>query len=481
MAGNREETLKQAERLLRQGRLDGAIAEYVRLVEEQPGDWNSMNALGDLYVRRGDHARAAAQYLRIADNLFAEGFLPKAAAVYKKALKVREGDEHTLRRLGEIALRQGLLVDAKIYLRRLSALLRARGDERGAAACLGTLEVAVETAPASPLEAARAAVKGQPDSVRLLLELARQELDDPKCDARPTLMRVLTLAPERHADVMGLSEVLAQAGRMEDAFGCVDVVSDVALLEGNVEAAIAALEALLQHVQHPLALAKLAELRSSLVPVESEPDAGSVLLDEPAPVEEPEPVEQSTLPPPTDGAIELEVLEVDLSDALAGLESAIEVPVLPERPAPDLEIVFEELRSRVTQTQEADRASEQYRRGVEALEQGRLTRAVADLEAAARAPMFRFDAAVRLGRLHVGLGALEVGVDWLERAAEAPAPSLEDGFAVLYELADALEEMGESARALAVLMELDAAAGGYKDVSARVDRLARTQAEGGAP
>ena len=51
---DREATLRQAERLKGQGRLDLAIAEYVRLVEEQPRDWNSVNALGDLYLRAGD-------------------------------------------------------------------------------------------------------------------------------------------------------------------------------------------------------------------------------------------------------------------------------------------------------------------------------------------------------------------------------------------------------------------------------------------
>ena len=53
MALDRDNTLKKAEKLLRQGRLDGAIAEYVKLVEDQPRDWNTANMLGDLYARAG--------------------------------------------------------------------------------------------------------------------------------------------------------------------------------------------------------------------------------------------------------------------------------------------------------------------------------------------------------------------------------------------------------------------------------------------
>ncbi len=47
---------------------------------------------------------------------------------------------------------------------------------------------------------------------------------------------------------------------------------------------------------------------------------------------------------------------------------------------------------------------------------------------------------------------------------------------MLYDLAAALERLGESARALAILMELDADAGGYRDVRTRIEHLTREQA-----
>src|SRR5262245_17376669 len=80
LAFDREDTLKKAEKLLRQGRLDAAVAEYARVVEEQPRDWNTLNTLGDLYARAGQTDKAAAAYMRIADHLFHEGFYPRAAA-----------------------------------------------------------------------------------------------------------------------------------------------------------------------------------------------------------------------------------------------------------------------------------------------------------------------------------------------------------------------------------------------------------------
>ena len=133
LAADREDTLKKAEKLLRQGRLDAAIAEYVRVVEDQPRDWNTANTLGDLYVRANQPDKAVAQYSRIADHFYQDGFYPKAAALYKKVLKIAPDDEPTQLILAEIAGKQGLLKDAKTYLGAVAARRRARGDDRGAA------------------------------------------------------------------------------------------------------------------------------------------------------------------------------------------------------------------------------------------------------------------------------------------------------------------------------------------------------------
>ena len=51
MAASRHETLREIEKLLRQGRLDAAIAEHAQIVEQHPNDWVTANALCDLYVR----------------------------------------------------------------------------------------------------------------------------------------------------------------------------------------------------------------------------------------------------------------------------------------------------------------------------------------------------------------------------------------------------------------------------------------------
>jgi tetratricopeptide (TPR) repeat protein len=150
-------------------------------------------------------------------------------------------------------------------------------------------------------------------------------------------------------------------------------------------------------------------------------------------------------------------------------------PLAKAAPPRDLEGVFEQMRTRVG-AHEGHAPAAQLERGLRHLDDGRIADAVADLQAAARAPMLRFTAASALGRLYASQRDLDAAVEWLERAAQAPAPSEGDSLAVLYELADVLERLGEPARALAVLLEIDADFGAYRDVPARIEQLTRAQA-----
>ncbi len=130
---DREGALKSAEKALKQGRIDAAIAEYVKVVEAQPRDWNSANALGDLYVRANQLDKGLTQYTRIADHLATEGFYPKAAALYKKILKLKPDDEYALMQSADLATKQGTLADAKKLLQTVAELRNKRGDKKGAA------------------------------------------------------------------------------------------------------------------------------------------------------------------------------------------------------------------------------------------------------------------------------------------------------------------------------------------------------------
>ena len=132
MAIDRALTLRNAEKLIRQGKLDAGISEYLRIVEDAPGDWNAKNTLGDLYARAGKTDKAIEQFLEIADNLSEEGSNAKAGAVFKKILKLKPDHEHALMQVADILGNQRLYADARAHLNTLIELRRARGDTRGA-------------------------------------------------------------------------------------------------------------------------------------------------------------------------------------------------------------------------------------------------------------------------------------------------------------------------------------------------------------
>jgi len=391
---DRDAVIKEAEHLLRQEKLDGAIEAYVRLIEERPSDWNSINALGDPCLRAGDVEQAIAQFTRAADQFVSDGALQKATALYKKALRAQGDHEPALQQLGEIAVRPGLQADAEVYLQRLSDQRWNRGDRLGAAESLARLETLKEAKADSQTAATSAAQEvGDTREAVALFGAVADEIEQGRIGGRNgEVPPEIAVPPE------------------------IDVLREIdALFEIEVQPEIEVLREI-----------------DALFEIEVQPEI-EVLLE-------------------TEVSTEIDApLEVDLSNALADMAAApagvvAAPPVDPHQPG-------------LEEAQTAGRVED-----------------VAALESAVHDARTRFAAAAELGRLYVRRGDLRAGIEWLERAVEVPPVNQEEGFAALYDLADALERLGETARALAVLIELDLDSGGYRDGRARVDRLVRAQA-----
>lgn len=199
---DREGALKRAEKALRQGRVDAAIEEYLRLLEVQPRDWNSANALGDLYVKAGQVDRGLAQYTQIAEHLAADGFISRAAALYKKTLKIKPDDERAQIQLADLSARQGLIADAKATLQAVAERRRLRGDVKGAA----EIDIRIGTLDPDDLEARLGAARAAGDqgdlatALRELLSLARAFEDKGRTDeSTAALEEVVRLDPTQLA------------------------------------------------------------------------------------------------------------------------------------------------------------------------------------------------------------------------------------------------------------------------------------------
>jgi tetratricopeptide (TPR) repeat protein len=167
--------------------------------------------------------------------------------------------------------------------------------------------------------------------------------------------------------------------------------------------------------------------------------------------------------------------DIDLTSALGSLDgtgTAVE-----EVPVTALDDVFGALHAEAEQ-EDAEFAAQYVKLAQTYVEMGMMDEAISSLKTAVRSPGHRFEAASQLGRLYLSAGNTREAIEWLERAAEEPAPDSHEGRALLYDLGVLLDDCREIPRALAVFLELQAEAGDYRDVPARIDRLARVQGGG---
>jgi tetratricopeptide (TPR) repeat protein len=192
---------------------------------------------------------------------------------------------------------------------------------------------------------------------------------------------------------------------------------------------------------------------------------------------------------------ERDVFEIDLSgelDDLLNLAQTRPAPGAAPKPAPGpgpasaehrggLEGYFEELREQRGRDLEGISSALAYDQASEHFNRGEVDSAAECLRTAARDPLYRFRAASMLARIARDQDRLGEAVEWLERAAEVAAPSVEAASGLLYELGDALAAAGEDARALAVFMELESSTPGYRDVGARVATLSSSESRRDAP
>jgi hypothetical protein len=160
------------------------------------------------------------------------------------------------------------------------------------------------------------------------------------------------------------------------------------------------------------------------------------------------------------------VPEVDLSEVLRDLRGSLR----PSAATP-IETVLKGFRDEVISDVSPETAEQHLKLAAAYIEMGLPDEAIKALEVATRSPRHQFRAGALLAKASLDLGDTLRAVEWYERASESPAPSPEAYHALLYDLASALEAHGESARALAVLIELQAAAGAYRDVSQRLEQL----------
>jgi len=112
MAIDRAKIQKQAETYMAGGKVDRAIEEFRKLLEDKPDDFNLMNRIGDAFLQIGRMADALDMFKRAGQGFEHSGFTNKAAAVFKKAHRAAPEDVDVAGRLAETYRATNMIKDA---------------------------------------------------------------------------------------------------------------------------------------------------------------------------------------------------------------------------------------------------------------------------------------------------------------------------------------------------------------------------------
>lgn len=136
MSVDRSKVLSAAQKHLAKGNYDRAIAEYRRLVDEDPADVRTWLKIGDLQTRKGAHKEASDTYHRVAEHYAEQGFFLKAVAVYKQILKLQPARLDISLRLAEMYEQLQLVSDALQTYEQAAAAYARQGDAENMLAIL---------------------------------------------------------------------------------------------------------------------------------------------------------------------------------------------------------------------------------------------------------------------------------------------------------------------------------------------------------
>jgi tetratricopeptide (TPR) repeat protein len=223
---DREKVLQAAQKYVEKKKYDRAIAEYQRVIQEDPNDARTLLKIGDLQARLQAYPEAIATYDRVGQYYSSQGFALKAIAVYKQirelikkhapALADRYG--HIVPKLAEIYTQLGLTSDALAAYDEVATRLQRGGRDREA---IDVFRRMVELDPSNPLPHLRLAeaccrVQSLDEAIdlfwraaELLLGLGRRE------DALKVVERILHFRVDsRYARVA--AELYLERGSKED-------------------------------------------------------------------------------------------------------------------------------------------------------------------------------------------------------------------------------------------------------------------------
>ena len=154
MAYNKSKYVEAAQKLLNQGKVPQAIAEYQQILKYEPKDQVTLMTIGELYIRQGETFQAIDYFERLAQIFVGDGFLTKAIAVYKRIAKLAPEEIRPLEKLADLYVQQGVMSEARPLFLQLAEIHLKSNRQPEAIALLKKLLLA------------------EPDNLRIQIRLA---------------------------------------------------------------------------------------------------------------------------------------------------------------------------------------------------------------------------------------------------------------------------------------------------------------------
>jgi tetratricopeptide (TPR) repeat protein len=227
---NKTKVLAAAEKFVQQGKLQNAIAEYLKVTKEDPKDLTVMNTVGDLYARLGYTAEALQCFKRVGEAYAADGFFVKAIAIYKKLTKLDPAASECVLKLAELYAQQGLFNDARAqYLSIADRCLRSGNNQQASQIFRKMLELDPENAAMQAKLADLYVKLGSKEQACSIFFGAAESLFRRGAmeAADEALGHVLTLDPAHPGAAMLRGQIAVENGNAEKALEYLEKVPDL--------------------------------------------------------------------------------------------------------------------------------------------------------------------------------------------------------------------------------------------------------------
>jgi tetratricopeptide (TPR) repeat protein len=200
---DRDLRLRAAEKLLRVGKLDAALAGYQDVLDAYPDDHATAVIIAGLLYRTGRADDAIAQFTKAADALATCGDVDRAADVYRRILAVQPHHEHALEQSARIAAERNDFAEACTRLVALAGLRATRGNPAGALEALGQASLLA------------------PDDLRVAAQIARIHLAEGDAAAAAPYLTG-EMAGNDPDSRLAIAEILCRGGRYDEGLDLIE-------------------------------------------------------------------------------------------------------------------------------------------------------------------------------------------------------------------------------------------------------------------